>query len=375
MALINAEVDAAIPVDGIPDRSLANAALKQVITDIAAKANSSHDHIASDVTDFNTAVDARIDLAGPAGVWGEITGTLSAQTDLQTALNNKLDDSQVSAYALTLLDDADAAAARATLVAAQLLVPVNETGTTFNITSTNGNNTEIRATNGSGQTGTFNFTGMVAGDAGRVTQLGAGTVTLAAGPTYSYAPGVTNSPTTSGQRGHIDWQYLGGTSVLIQDRSQTSSGSGNSTRYVNLTDYTAVDDTNINEITTVSLPLGMVAGTSVKIRVIFEHASGSTNAASVFAYLNGTQLAYHNGGSGNSNPLSARVPLDFDVRSDTAVFFVAQQKDGDYQGLLGDSTTVSSLTSTATLSIRIQKAATGRVVKVRGIYVDVIAPT
>ena len=30
------------------------------------------------------------------GEWGTITGTLSAQTDLQTALDNKLDDTQFS---------------------------------------------------------------------------------------------------------------------------------------------------------------------------------------------------------------------------------------------------------------------------------------
>lgn len=53
---------------------------------------------------------------GAASVaWGAITGTLSAQTDLQAALNAKLDDSQASAFGLTLLDDADAATARTTL--------------------------------------------------------------------------------------------------------------------------------------------------------------------------------------------------------------------------------------------------------------------
>ncbi len=53
--------------------------------------------------------------AGSAATWGTITGTLSTQTDLQSALNAKLDDTQASVFGLSLLDDADAATARATL--------------------------------------------------------------------------------------------------------------------------------------------------------------------------------------------------------------------------------------------------------------------
>lgn len=52
---------------------------------------------------------------GTGGTWGTITGTLADQTDLQTALNAKLAVSAVSAFGLTLIDDADAAAARTTL--------------------------------------------------------------------------------------------------------------------------------------------------------------------------------------------------------------------------------------------------------------------
>lgn len=52
---------------------------------------------------------------GTGGTWGTITGTLADQTDLQTALNAKLASSAVSAFGLTLIDDADAAAARTTL--------------------------------------------------------------------------------------------------------------------------------------------------------------------------------------------------------------------------------------------------------------------
>jgi hypothetical protein len=54
-------------------------------------------------------------VGGGSSAWGGITGTLSSQTDLQTALNNKLDDSQATTFGLSLLDDADAAAGRTTL--------------------------------------------------------------------------------------------------------------------------------------------------------------------------------------------------------------------------------------------------------------------
>ncbi len=61
---------------------------------------------------------ATVDLIGSGGgaaSWGTITGTLSAQTDLQNALAAKLDDTQASAFGLALLDDADAPTARATM--------------------------------------------------------------------------------------------------------------------------------------------------------------------------------------------------------------------------------------------------------------------
>ena len=47
--------------------------------------------------------------------WGGITGSIASQGDLQAALDAKLDDSQASAYGLTLLAAVNAAAARALL--------------------------------------------------------------------------------------------------------------------------------------------------------------------------------------------------------------------------------------------------------------------
>lgn len=48
-------------------------------------------------------------------IWGNITGTLSSQTDLAAALDAKIDDSQISTFGLSLIDDASAADARTTL--------------------------------------------------------------------------------------------------------------------------------------------------------------------------------------------------------------------------------------------------------------------
>lgn len=52
---------------------------------------------------------------GGGGVWGSITGSIASQADLQSALNAKLNSSAVSAFALTVMDDADASAMRTTL--------------------------------------------------------------------------------------------------------------------------------------------------------------------------------------------------------------------------------------------------------------------
>jgi len=76
------------------------------------------------------------------GTWGSITGTLSSQTDLQTALDAKLDDSQATAFGLSLLGDADSTAGRTTLGLGTL---ATQSGT-FSGTSS-GTNTGDNATN------------------------------------------------------------------------------------------------------------------------------------------------------------------------------------------------------------------------------------
>ncbi len=58
---------------------------------------------------------ANVELNVSGAIWGQLTGTLSDQTDLQTALDAKLDDSQATVFGLSLLDDVNAAAGRTTL--------------------------------------------------------------------------------------------------------------------------------------------------------------------------------------------------------------------------------------------------------------------
>lgn len=70
-------------------------------------------------------------LPGGSASWGAITGTLASQADLQAALDARLNASAVSAFGATLIDDADAAAARTTLG----LAAIASTPSAANITS------------------------------------------------------------------------------------------------------------------------------------------------------------------------------------------------------------------------------------------------
>lgn len=79
----------------------------QFDTALSGKAATSHSHAISDVTGLQTALDGKAASTHTHGI-SDVTG-------LQTALDNKLDDSQATAFGLSLLDDADAAAARTTL--------------------------------------------------------------------------------------------------------------------------------------------------------------------------------------------------------------------------------------------------------------------
>lgn len=100
---------------------------------------------------------------GPGGStdWGEIGGTLSDQTDLQTALDAKLNAASVSTFGASLVDDADAAAARTTLglgtISTQAASSVNIDGGAIDgaviggSTAAAGTFTDLTVTTGAGQ--------------------------------------------------------------------------------------------------------------------------------------------------------------------------------------------------------------------------------
>lgn len=61
MPVNDTQIDAAVPAAGTPNRALTNAALKDFVDDIAAKADTSHSHAISDVTNLQTELDGKSD--------------------------------------------------------------------------------------------------------------------------------------------------------------------------------------------------------------------------------------------------------------------------------------------------------------------------
>ncbi len=85
--------------------AIANVTGLQIALD--AKAASAHSHVIGDVTGLQIALDGKA-ASSHAHTIANVTG-------LQIALDAKLDDSQATAFGLSLLDDADASAGRTTL--------------------------------------------------------------------------------------------------------------------------------------------------------------------------------------------------------------------------------------------------------------------
>lgn len=101
-------------------------------TSLDGKSNTNHTHVLANITDAGTAAAKNVPNVGVNATTSQVvmgddsrlsnsrtpvahTHPISDITNLQTSLDNKVDDSQISAFGLTLVDDANAAAARTTL--------------------------------------------------------------------------------------------------------------------------------------------------------------------------------------------------------------------------------------------------------------------
>jgi hypothetical protein len=110
--------------------SIANVTGLQTALD--GKSNTGHTHVLANITNAGTAAGKDVPAVGVNASTTEVvmgddtrltnartpvahTHVISDVTGLQTALDNKIDDSQISAFGLTLIDDTDAIAARSTL--------------------------------------------------------------------------------------------------------------------------------------------------------------------------------------------------------------------------------------------------------------------
>lgn len=403
MPLTNTQVDAAVPVAGTPSRALVNAAMKQLILDIAAGGGGGGvtDHGAltgladDDHTQYHndTRGDARYSLiahnhgnftsgtAGfvPASGGGTtnflradgtfVTPTLSGGTVVVQEGDVTVSVATTVDFAATDFDVTESPAAEANVAIssaiARILNPVFETATSGNLTLASHANRELTVTNASAITRTFDFTGMSVGDGGVVIQGGAGAITLvsgsAAGAPFVYAPGITASPTTSGQYGAISWTLIDATAgnqvIRVDYRSQTDNSSS-VIAYRSVGSFVApLSAGTSSDLTTLNIqPLtanGDLAEVFVRI------SSGNEAAEQSFAqlYLNGVLLMSQTV-EVNTRSLDMRVAVE--RVSDTTVRVwrtfgnpYIGSTDADYQTL-----TVSSLTAGATLSVRHNRSST-----------------
>lgn len=161
----------------------------------------------ANVTISNTATEITIAATGGGGTWGSITGTLSSQTDLQTALNGKSN----TGHTHSASDIASGIIAPAQLGTGSPSATTYLRGDGAWVTLSSGTVTSVNA---SGGTTGMSFTG------GPIT--GSGTLTLAG--TLAIANGGTGATTASAARTALGVPAVSHTHTASQISDSTSIG-------------------------------------------------------------------------------------------------------------------------------------------------------
>jgi hypothetical protein len=271
-----------------------------------------------------------------ASAWGSLTGTLSAQTDLQNALNAK----------------------------ATVLAPVT-ISTSRALTSADCNRTVYVDT--AGVTLTINNDasgGYTSDDALDIQAVGSGSFTLVQGTaTLTTDSGASAASATAvGKR--VQAQRLVAADNWRTVSSAIVTGTGNTRSLADAATYTIVDDTNNN--TVASLVLGnLAAGTCIDVTMIVEAVSGVASNGTFRFDINNTEVAML--AMPETSAQTGRVyRFTLVVKSATVIT-------GSWDLLIDntfatdpyDTDTVSDVTVGATLRLRSVRSSTGKVIRVQ----------
>jgi hypothetical protein len=411
MPLTNAEVDAAMPVAGIPSRTLVNAALKELIVDVAAAAETGGD--------------------GGTNTWGDITGTLSAQSDLQTALNAKAASSHThtstelsnsTAVGRSMLTASDAAAQTALLnevttalkglapasgggtdnflradgtwsippgaggvswggvagtlanqtdlqaaldLKANILAPVTLSSNTSLTAATHGNRTLLVDTAGLTLTINNDATGgWTTDDSLDVQAVGSGTFTLVQGTATLTTDSGGSADSTTAISKRVQAQRTGTSAWRTVSPAVVSPGTGNTRTFADATTYTVVDDTANNTVTTLNLG-ALTAGTSIDVMMHVDATSGAASNGTFAFDINGTQVTIVAMPEGSTH--TGRL-YKFTINIKTLTTVIASWPlllDNSNATDAFTTTTVSSVVSSCALRLRSVRTSTGKVTRVQ----------
>lgn len=371
MPLTNTEVDSAVPTGGTPSRSLTNAALKEVIIDIAAKADLSHTHTAADVTDSTIAgrnmllaADAAAQTAllnnftstlkgltplsgggttnylradgtwasppGGGGAWGGITGTLANQTDLQTALDAK----------------------------ASILAPVTLSSNTSLTAASHANRTIFVDTAGLTLTINNDATGgWATDDSLDIQAVGSGTFTLVQGTATLTTDSGCSADSTTAVGKRVQAQRTGTNAWRTNSTIIVSGSVGNIKAYRSVGSFSAPTSSGeSSDLTTLNIEPLTANGDFVIGHCRLEAGNEASESSTIRIYLNGA-IVYQ--ATVETNTRSFGFKFFIERTSDTTVRVMPMfgTEAINPSSSVWSSVTVTSLSAGATLAIRHHRAA------------------